>query len=260
MRYDPQKHHRRSIRLKGYDYASPGAYFITICAQNRERMFGAVDKEGMQLNGAGRMVERWYRELPNKFPGIIADRYVVMPDHFHCIIILGAGNIGADPCVGPESAENIGPEPIGADRCVCPESADHSGNSQQGQTHNIGQTHHSGQTHRSAPDTDHYIPGESGNPGIPGIIQWFKTMTTNEYIRGVRNAGWRPFDRRLWQRNYYEHIVRQDGSIDRIRKYIDDNPARWHANANDLLSVEEVVRLAEEACGAALSSREDRHA
>jgi hypothetical protein len=64
-------------------------------------------------------------------------------------------------------------------------------------------------------------PGESGNPGIPGITQWFKTMTTNDYIRGVRNAGWRPFDRRLWQRNYYEHIVRKDGSIDRIRNYID---------------------------------------
>jgi hypothetical protein len=68
MRYDPQKHHRRSIRLKGYDYASAGAYFITICAQNRERMFGAVDKAGMQLNDAGRMVEKWYRELPNKSP------------------------------------------------------------------------------------------------------------------------------------------------------------------------------------------------
>ncbi len=244
MRYDPQKHHRRSIRLKGYDYASAGAYFITICAQNRERMFGAVDKEGMQLNGAGRMVERWCRELPNKFPGIIADRHVVMPDHFHCIIILGAGTTGADyMATGNIGTDKIAADHIGADRCVGPESADHSG-----------------QTHRSAQTVMQQNPGESGNPGIPGIIQWFKTMTTNEYIRGVRNAGWRPFDRRLWQRNYYEHIVRQDGSIDRIRKYIDDNPARWHANANDLLSVEEVVRLAEEACGAALSSREDRHA
>jgi REP element-mobilizing transposase RayT len=58
-------------------------------------------------------------------------------------------------------------------------------------------------------------------------VQWFKTMTTNEYIRDVKQKDWPPFHRRLWQRNYYEHIIRDEGSLDRIREYIVSNPARW---------------------------------
>ena len=63
------------------------------------------------------------------------------------------------------------------------------------------------------------------------IIQWFKIMTTNEYIRGVKQSGWPPFRKRVWQRDYYEHIVRDDGALDRIRQYIADNPARWAADS-----------------------------
>ncbi|HSE86752.1 MAG TPA: transposase [Candidatus Binatia bacterium] len=62
---------------------------------------------------------------------------------------------------------------------------------------------------------------------LPTVIQWFKTMTTNEYIRGVKVASWPSFNRRLWQRNYYEHIIRNEDSLNRIRQYIIDNPARW---------------------------------
>jgi REP element-mobilizing transposase RayT len=58
-------------------------------------------------------------------------------------------------------------------------------------------------------------------------VQWFKTMTTNEYIRGVKQLGWPAFAGRLWQRNYYEHIIRNEESLNRIRQYILDNPTRW---------------------------------
>jgi len=61
----------------------------------------------------------------------------------------------------------------------------------------------------------------------PTIIQWFKTMTTNEYLRGVKTSGWAPFQGQLWQRNYYEHVIRDEESLNRIRQYIHDNPARW---------------------------------
>jgi REP element-mobilizing transposase RayT len=63
---------------------------------------------------------------------------------------------------------------------------------------------------------------------LPAIMQWFKTMTTNAYIKGVRQHGWTPFRGKLWQRSYYEHIVRDRRDLDRIRIYIQQNPARWY--------------------------------
>lgn len=98
-RYDPQQHHRRSIRLKGYDYSQPGGYYVTIVTQNRDCLFGNVVEGEMVLNDAGRMIKKWYFELENKFPDILCDEYIIMPNHFHTIII----NVGADlrvcPCV-----------------------------------------------------------------------------------------------------------------------------------------------------------------
>jgi REP element-mobilizing transposase RayT len=64
-------------------------------------------------------------------------------------------------------------------------------------------------------------------PRLSTVIQWFKTMTVNEYIRGVKTTAWPPFNGRLWQRNYYEHVIRSEQSLNRIRQYILDNPARW---------------------------------
>lgn len=78
-----------------------------------------------------------------------------------------------------------------------------------------GQTEKKGQTHRSAPTS------------LGGMIQWFKTMSTNEYICNVKCKGWPPFDKRLWQRNYYEHIIRDDEDLNRIREYVVNNPAKW---------------------------------
>ena len=92
MQYDHDRHHRRSIRLEGYDYAQPGAYFVTICTQGRTCMFGDVAEGEMVLNDAGCMVQRWWSELPQKFPLVKTDEHVVMPNHFHGIIVI----VGAD--------------------------------------------------------------------------------------------------------------------------------------------------------------------
>ena len=88
MSYDPDKHHRRSIRLRGYDYAQPGAYFVTIATHEKQSMFGEVEDGQMRLNEAGRMIERWQAELTNKFPSVETDEYVVMPNHFHGIVVI----------------------------------------------------------------------------------------------------------------------------------------------------------------------------
>ncbi len=99
MKYDPQKHHRRSIRLKGYDYSQAGAYFVTICTQNRECLFGDIVDGEMMLNDAGQMVEQCWYDIPLHFPHAGLDEFVVMPNHIHGIVVInanvGAKNVGA---------------------------------------------------------------------------------------------------------------------------------------------------------------------
>lgn len=91
MTYNPDIHHRHSIRLKGYDYSSGGAYFVTICTHGRECLFGRIVDDKMQVNDAGRMVENVWLELPGRFPDVVLDAFVVMPNHFHVILfIVGA--------------------------------------------------------------------------------------------------------------------------------------------------------------------------
>jgi hypothetical protein len=140
MTFNPDIHHRRSIRMQNFDYASSGAYFVTVCAQGRECLFGEVVDGVMMENDAGRMVARWWKELANKFSVVEPDTFVIMPDHFHGIIFL----VGADLCVRPD---------------LLPENK--SG------------------AHTGAP--------------LPTIIQWFKTMSTNEYIKNVSQSRWSPF-------------------------------------------------------------------
>jgi len=89
-RYNPEKHHRRSIRLKGYDYAQEGVYFVTVCTQNRACLFGAVADGEMQLNNAGEIANATWNELPVRFPSVGLDAFIVMPNHVHGIIIVGA--------------------------------------------------------------------------------------------------------------------------------------------------------------------------
>ncbi len=95
-KYNYEKHNRRSIRLKGYDYTQTGAYFVTICTQNRECLFGEIQERDMVLNDAGEMVKNAWNNLSNKCPGIAIDECIIMPNHVHGIIcIVGAPLVGA---------------------------------------------------------------------------------------------------------------------------------------------------------------------
>ncbi len=163
MKYNPDIHHRRSIRLRNYDYAQAGAYFVTICTQHRECLFSKITDNAMHLNDAGRMVGQWFAELEHKFNDIECDEFVCMPNHIHCIVV------------------------------------------------NVGQTHRYASTGTS----------------LSKVVQWFKTMSTNQYIRGVKQNGWQPFPGKLWQRNYWEHIIRNQSELHHIREYIHNNPALW---------------------------------
>jgi predicted nucleic acid-binding protein len=178
--------HRRSLRLHDYDYSQNGAYFVTICCQNKASLFGEIINGEVRLNDAGKMVERWWHELANKFPTIELDEFITMPNHFHGIIVI-----------------------VGADLRVCPDTNQQSTEGKEKQGEHVGSP-----LQRAA---------------LGEIVQWFKTMTTNEYIRGVREKNWESFYKRLWQRNYYEHIIRDAESLDSTRLYIQTNPAQWYA-------------------------------
>lgn len=207
-KYDPQIHHRRSIRLKGYDYSKAGRYFVTICCHDRMCRFGRIENYEMILNDAGKMIDKWFLELPRKFPDVALGTHVVMPNHFHAIII----NTGKYPAV-------IGNDPVGADlrvrpdnNGICPDINVRPDN--EGICHdNEGVCHDIGGEHKGSP--------------LPRVVQWFKTMTTNDYIRGVKKSNWERFDGKLWQRNYYEHIIRDEKSYIAISNYIIGNPSTW---------------------------------
>ncbi len=180
---------RKSIRLRGYDYSQAGAYFVTICTQNRECLFGNIINEKMVLNDAGQMVKMIWDELPINYPGINIDEFQIMPNHIHGIIIL----VGA----GPRACTDATPR-------GCPKTTDHI---------NIGQAR--GPTPTAA------------GLSLPDIVHRFKSLTTARYRHGVKQKQWPPFPGKLWQRNYYEHIVRDDNELNKIRKYIMDNPKKW---------------------------------
>ena len=187
MKYDPDKHHRRSIRLKGYDYSQPGAYFVTVVTQDRACLFGEIVDGEMQLNNSGQIAKAAWDELPARFPSVRLDAFIVMPNHVHGINIVGAQFIAPSDGFGAT---------------------------------NQGVMNHA--------------------PTLGEIVRAYKAAST----RLIRQAGTPDF---AWQRNYYEHVVRDEESLNRIRQYILDNPERWefdHENpAAMILESEDAWRI-----------------
>ncbi len=210
MAYDSERHHRRSIRLRGYDYAQAGAYFVTLVTHGRECLFGEVVNDMVFPNDAGRMVQAVWHELPVRFPGVDVDAFVVMPNHIHGIIAWTAP-VGA-PLVGAQSAAAMATD-VGAPG----QGATDQGATDQGAT-DVGATG-AGATGQGA--TTRVAPT------LGDVVGAYKSLTTLEYVRGVKTMGWQAFPGRLWQRNYYEHIIRDERALNRIRRYIDENPLRW---------------------------------
>jgi REP element-mobilizing transposase RayT len=160
---------RRSLRLRGYDYAQAGAYFVTMCTQGHHCLFGEARGDSIRLNEAGQMLADLWMEIPSRFRDVALDSFIVMPNHVHGIVML------------PDRRDGTRAGPVAGDAV----------------------------------------------PALGSIMGAFKSATTLEYIRGVRTRGWPPFRRHLWQRNYYEHVIRNQTSLDSIRRYVAENPARW---------------------------------
>jgi putative transposase len=192
MKYNPEKHHRRSIRLQGYDYSSSGAYFITLCTHQRHCLLGEVIDDEIQLHEFGRIVRAHWLKLPNHHPHLQLDEFVVMPNHIHGILVLTNTSVGA-----------------GFDHEIPCES--HYPSAKPAPTHPPSITNN--------PSVQ---PGIIKYHGIPEIIRGFKTFSARR-INQIRNTPGTP----VWQRNYYEHIIRNEAALQHIQHYIHTNALSW---------------------------------
>lgn len=199
--YNPEIHHRRSIRLKGYDYSQAGLYFITICVQDKICLFGKILNGKMELNEAGKIAVSCWLDIPAHFPNATLHEYVVMPNHIHGIIELSGTSVGAkniSPEIGTENETfGIGEKIISTEnraKNISPQRMEPS-NSEPSRPRGTSQT-------------------------IGSIVRGFKIGVT-KWLHQNSNV------HHVWQRNYYEHIIRDELSYIRIADYINDNPAKW---------------------------------
>ena len=169
MPYDPHRHHRRSLRLKGYDCSQAGAYFVTICSHKQQPLFGKIMGGEMQLNLLGQLVYAEWQKTAVVRPNVYLDAFVVMPNHLHGIIL--NDDVGATRRVALTKATTLQKGSLGA------------------------------------------------------IVGQFKSRVTKRYRR-FPNSDLIP----IWQRNYYEQIIRNGRHLTAVQQYIYNNPANWAAD------------------------------
>lgn len=194
--YNPQKHHRRSIRLQGYDYAQAGLYFITICCQNRTHRFGAIINDEMILNEYGAIAHHQWEILPQRFKNIQIHEFQIMPNHMHGIIEILSDNVRVSLADTPNS-DNV--------------------------RASLADAHNDNWAGASPAPTDAHK--KNNNSPIGSIVGSYKSLVANKclelYKSKDENMG------KLWQRNYYEHIIRNEIAYHKISSYIANNPLHW---------------------------------
>ena len=187
MKFDPFKHNRRSMRLRGYDYSQAGAYFVTICVQHHQCLFGDVVNAEMDWNDLGMIANECWQASREHFPFVELDQYVVMPNHMHGIVVI-----------------------------TTPSAS-------------VGATHASLPMHQ---------PPNGPQPGSLGAIIGSYKSAVSKRINELRDSRGAP----IWQRNYYDHIIRNEREWDAIAKYIYENPARWNSDADNPVNLKKQSR------------------
>ena len=214
MPYDPDIHHRRSIRLKDYDYSLRGLYFVTICTHDHIPRFGDIVEGAMILNSAGQMIERLYKECERHFDNLRCLDCVVMPNHFHCIFqIVETASPKDHQQVPPVGAGFARPNPTDA---VPPVGAGFARPNPIDAVPSVGAGFARPKTFGDSEGGEQTSPLRQATLGQ--IVAYFKYQTS-KYVN---------LSTRLWQRNYYEHVIRSQHSYDEIVEYIRNNPKQWY--------------------------------
>ncbi|MDO9301634.1 MAG: hypothetical protein Q7T89_09635 [Anaerolineales bacterium] len=209
QKYDPQIHHRRSIRLKGYDYSQAGAYFVTICVHQRECLLGDVVNGKMQLSQFGKIVSYAWLDLPKHYPHVILDEFCIMPNHVHFIIVLI--DDGRD---GSFKLSQVS-LPARRDGSLASSQTPSLTSIPLAKTPPLSQ-----ETHPYAEQTRH---------PLSEVIRAFKSFSAKR-INALQKTTGNPF----WQKNYYEHIIRNDREWNAIAWYILNNPLHWQLDRDNL--------------------------
>jgi len=202
MPFDREKHHRRSIRLKGFNYTQGNAFFVTICSYQRECIFGNIFDGLMVLNEQGKCIEKAWLETATKRPNIKLDEFIIMPNHFHGIIwITDEAHFHRrdTACRAPYAYRapriDFFPRSLGT-ACRAPQ-----------------------------PDLKCERFGRPVSGSLPTIIRSFKSAA-GKYVNESRGSPGTP----VWQRNYYEHIIRDNDELQKIMEYICCNPKNWQSD------------------------------
>ncbi len=265
MKYYSKKPLKKSIRLKGYDYSQPNKYFVTMCTQNRALLFGDIIDGKMVLNEMGRIAQQCWYDIPLHFPHVKLDEFIIMPNHIHGIIVIveRPQRIRKPPknqshslspeiqsrSLSPEiQSRSLSPEiqsrslsPVEAWRAVpqlflsqsslSQSSLSQSSLSQsslsQSSLSQSSLSQSSQQVRESLEDKGIRRFGKPIPGSLPTIIGSFKAAVTKQ-INQLHNTP----RAKLWQPNYYEHIIRNKRELNIIRRYIINNPIKWALGHN----------------------------
>jgi REP element-mobilizing transposase RayT len=211
-----------SARLQNWDYSSNGAYFITICTQNREHYFGEIKDAAMQLSTIGQLAEQYWKEIPNHFPFVELENFVVMPNHIHGILIINKlhDDITAEMRLIASVRDNIAPNT----QLIAPENNDIAPENDD----NLEETRLIASVRNqiaSVRGDEINIGGFAGdkNPmfhdSISKIIRWYKGRCSFEIRKSHASFA--------WQSRFHDHIIRNAHSFENIQNYIRDNPQKW---------------------------------
>jgi len=232
--YDPEVHHRRSVRLKAYDYSLPGPYFVTICVEHRVCVLGTVDGDGTVLSAAGLIIASELNRIEERSPVVSIDAAVVMPNHIHAIISITPTPAGAR-FIAPGTPNTQAPQYRStADDAVS--GTPTSVTSSTGRDAGVPGADKGSPVHEGAMNV---APTEASVRSATGLNQGLADGTLGEVVRAFKAASARAVRRDCdvefaWQGNYHERVIRNDRELGVFFDYIQTNPARW---SNDVFFV-----------------------
>ena len=205
MAFNPKIHHRRSIRLKGYDYSQAGLYFITSCCEDRKCRFGHIENNEMILNEFGIIAYNEWIKLTERFSNFELDTFQIMPNHMHGIIVLN--------------------DAVGSGLAPALRSALYSSKLHKGQAQGNADTNTTGDDYDMRAGASPSPMNSEQPPTISDIVGSYKSLVANECLKIYKNKN--EIMGKFWQRDYYEHIIRNQSSYKQISEYINSNPSTW---------------------------------